>query len=111
MRITERQLKRVIRQVIKESLDGSMKSDLLNQMSHAARMSIKNAERDMETSQLANQVSDCMSSMPELSAYGFESGVTHQDVMLMDEYLNSVAGSPSNLASMERKRKFITGEY
>ncbi len=96
MRITASGLRRIIRSVITESSHMS-REQIKSQMSDAAKSCIDSAERDQMMADLQDEVTRCLHNMPDLSLYGFERGVTHEDVFLMDRYIHSsgIPFSPS----------------
>ena len=88
MKISEKKLRSVIRSVITESSHMS-REQIKSQMSDAAKSCIDSAERDQMMTDLQDEVTRCLHNMPDLSLYGFERGVTHEDVFLMDRYIHS----------------------
>ena len=118
MRITENRLRRIIRSVIKESMGGSEKDQLLSQMSPAAQSCIADAERDYMTLDLQDDISAYMSNFHEegyadTSVYSFGSGVSHEDILLMDEYLNAPSDMSyiySDSEEMKRRRSNVRND-
>tara|TARA_Y100000592_G_scaffold24516_1_gene38363 strand:+ start:61738 stop:62052 length:315 start_codon:yes stop_codon:yes gene_type:complete len=86
MRITENHLRRIIRSVIKESSGSNEKNHILSQMSPAAQACIRDAEGSMMTADLVDDLTSYMSNLPDPSMIGSE--VSHEDILLMNKYLN-----------------------